>query len=126
MRAPHPRRCRGPLRPAREPPDWLRGDVTTSAVYRESVQLAVVAFNTRYRKQDACATVHDAVADDWPTIASLMSRVSEQRASDAAAERYADLLPSINDNTAQVTHPIPRRAPKPTNDVHAGLLSLIL
>jgi hypothetical protein len=64
-------------------------------------QLAALALNAAFGAQDGKATVHDPVANDWPTITALVARVSALKP--AGAEAYRSLLEKLNANTQPVT-----------------------
>ncbi|HVT40933.1 MAG TPA: hypothetical protein VHE78_17990 [Gemmatimonadaceae bacterium] len=102
---------------------WLRRADESGASYNLSRHLAATAFSVTFGKQDGHATVRDPVAGDWPTISTLVSRVSSHiaphldAAADAAwhgiAEKYMLLLVRLNTNTADVTPSSPSGCPRP-------------
>jgi hypothetical protein len=68
-------------------------------------QLAALALNAAFGAQDRKATVHDPVANDWPSITALIARVSALKPADA--EPYRSLLEKLNGNTQTVTPSTP-------------------
>jgi hypothetical protein len=97
--------------------DWLRRPSGTNTLHRMSVQLLVTALNVTFAHQDANVTVHDTVANDWPSVGKLIDRASALAAASGAApadaERYRSLLESLNSNTSTVTPSDPSGCPIP-------------
>ncbi|MSR06850.1 MAG: hypothetical protein EXR93_07285 [Gemmatimonadetes bacterium] len=103
---------------------WLRGSAAAqNTSYRAAAQVASVALNVAFGKQDGTATVEDPVAGDWPTISTLVTRVSTfvsshtdtsaPGADRSTAEVYEGLLGRLNNNTTKVTPSIPASCPAP-------------
>lgn len=102
---------------------WLRQASTGDAWSRASAQLASTALNVTWGRQSGDATVHDPVRDDWPTISSIVDRVSgmvagrlngrTSAADSADAVTYASLLADLNGNRADITPPTPESCPPP-------------
>jgi hypothetical protein len=68
-------------------------------------ELAALALNTAFGTQDGKVTVHDPVANDWPSINALIKRVSGL--SPDKAEPYRVLIEKLNTNTQLVTPSTP-------------------
>jgi hypothetical protein len=66
-----------------------------------STQLAAAALSVAYGSEDGNAFVHDQIAGDWPTINTLIARVSALNG--AAAAAYGNLLEKLNGNALTVT-----------------------
>jgi hypothetical protein len=98
---------------------WLRTAASANMSHIASTQLAAVALNVISGSQDGTATVQDPVAGDWPAINALIRRVSAfleanpdasvQSSSRSVAEKYKNLLESLNNNTAKITPSNPAR-----------------
>jgi hypothetical protein len=72
-----------------------------------SVPLAAAAFNATFGGQDAKATIQDPVGGDWPTIETLIERVSAHIAASKDTTVYRALLEKLNSNAAIVTPATP-------------------
>ena len=68
-------------------------------------QLAVLALNIAYGSEDGNATVKDPVANDWPTLNELVTRVSAVQG--ARVDAYKPVLEKLNANTELVTPSTP-------------------
>jgi hypothetical protein len=101
---------------------WLRNAAASNMSYMASVQLMSAALSVAFGSQDGDATIHDPIAGDWPTINTLIKRVSafiaahpntSAPSSDRSnAEAYKTLLDKLNSNAATVTPPTPARCPR--------------
>lgn len=98
--------------PSRMLQNWLQDTDETNASHVLSVQAAVTALNVALGSQDGNVTVSDPIAGDWPTIHTVIQRVSNFIAAHSNtplgsdrgnAMRYEALLRSLNRNIAQVT-----------------------
>jgi hypothetical protein len=73
-------------------------------------QLAVLALNIAYGSEDGNATVKDPVANDWPTLNDLVTRVSA--AQGPSADPYKSILERLNANNEPITPSTPEACGK--------------
>jgi hypothetical protein len=84
---------------------FLNDSSSKSPAHLASVQVLLLALNTRIGKVEDQATVHDLSRNDWPAIRELLERA------DASPEKYMPLLSSLNRNAATVTPANPGSCP---------------
>lgn len=92
---------------------WAGAPAGENVSRRLSIELATTALNVAYGGQAGSTTVQDPVVGDWPSILTLMGRVStfirENPSSTAAgpgrsrAQAYTAVLAGLNANTATIT-----------------------
>jgi len=102
---------------------WSSAPAGENLSRRLSLELATIALNVAFGSQAGDATVQDPIGGDWPSIVTLMVRVSTVIRENPSvssgglgedeAHAYTALLASLNANTAAVTPADPADCPPP-------------